>query len=124
MRNKKILNTQPKEYKGIKYRSTLEANCAKIFDEYNIKVRYEPFKIILLPKFIYNGVTIRSITYTPDFVGNGFIIECKGYPNDNWHDKRKWVMYHIKHKMPEYVFYEIHNVTQLKTLLNKIKNES
>ena len=124
MKNKKILNTQPKEYKGVKYRSTFEANCAKIFDAYNIKVAYEPFKITLLPKFKYNGITIRGITYTPDFVGDNFIVECKGYPNDNWHDKRKWVMHYMLYKMPEYVFYEIHNTIQLKNLLNTLKNES
>ena len=122
--NKKILNARPKEYKGITYRSVLEANCAKIFEEYHVPVRYEPFKITLLPKFRYNGVLVRSITYKPDFVGDNFIVECKGYPNDNWHDKRKWVMHHILNNMPKYTFYEIHNVTQLRILLNKLKNES
>ena len=29
------------------------------------------------------GKKIRAITYTPDFIGDGFIIECKGRPNES-----------------------------------------
>ena len=30
------------------------------------------------------GRILRAITYTPDFVGRGFIIECKGRPNESF----------------------------------------
>lgn len=121
MENKKIKNATPTEYKNIVYRSTLEANCAKVFEEYSIDVKYEPYKITLLPQFTYNKENLKAITYTPDFVGSSFIVECKGFPNDNWHDKRKWIMHYLLENRPDVTFYEIHTVNQLKTLLKSIK---
>lgn len=121
MSNKKILNATPTEYNGVKYRSVLEADCAKVFDEYGIDVQYEPFKLTILPSFTYHGESLKSITYTPDFVGEEFIVECKGFPNDNWHDKRKWIMDYLLKNKPNLRFYEIHTVTQLKTLIKSLK---
>ena len=106
MENKKIRNATPTEYKGVTYRSGLEAECAKIFEENGVNVQYEPFKLT---------------TDTPDFVGEGFIVECKGFPNDNWHDKRKWIMNYLLKDRPNLRFYEVHTVTQLRTLLKSIK---
>lgn len=123
-KNKKIKNATPTEYKGIKYRSNLEARCAKVFEEYNINVEYEPTKIVLLPSFKYNGKTIRAITYTPDFVGDTFIIECKGYPNDRWRDKKKWIMHYLLKNGYDLTFYEVKSVKELKNLLEKIKKEN
>lgn len=121
MENKKIKNAAPTEYKGVVYRSTLEANCAAVFEEFGVEVQYEPFNIELLPTFQYNNETLRKITYTPDFVGDGFIVECKGFPNDNWHDKRKWIMDYLLKNRPNLIFYEIHTVAQLRTLLKSLK---
>jgi hypothetical protein len=75
----------------------------------------------LLPQFTYNKENLKAITYTPDFVGSSFIVECKGFPNDNWHDKRKWIMHYLLENRPDITFYEIHTVSQLKTLLKSIK---
>lgn len=119
--NKKIRNATPTEYKGIKYRSTLEANCARVFDELGVKVQYEPFRLTILPSFKYYDESLRAITYTPDFVGEGFIVECKGFPNDNWHDKRKWIMDYLLRNKSELRFYEIHTVTQLRALIKSLK---
>ena len=121
MENKKIKNASPTEYKGVTYRSTLEADCAKVFDECKVNVKYEPFKMTILPSFVYQGESVKGITYTPDFVGEGFIVECKGFPNDNWHDKRKWIMNYLLSTKSNLRFYEIHTVTQLKTLIKSLK---
>lgn len=123
MSNKKILNATPTEYNGVKYRSVLEADCAKVFDEYGVNVQYEPFKLTILPSFTYHGESLKSITYTPDFVGEGFIVECKGFPNDNWHDKRKWIMDFLSKNHPNIRFYEVHTTTQLRTVLKSVLNK-
>lgn len=121
--NKKIKNATPTEYNGIIYRSVLEANCAEVFDKAGIEVQYEPYEIVLLPAFNYFGEALRKITYTPDFVGDSFIVECKGYPNDNWHDKRKWIMNYLLKNSSKLRFYEIHSVKELEKLIKIFKNK-
>ena len=67
-----------------------------------IKAKYEGQSYELVPSFDFKnksyerqanskgefkergGKKIRAITYTPDFVGDGFIIECKGRPNESF----------------------------------------
>lgn len=120
-KNKKIMGATPVEDNGITYRSTLEKQFAHVFKEMGVEVQYEPFKLTILPSFDYHGEHLKAITYTPDFVGEDFIIECKGFPNDNWHDKRKWIMDYLLRTNSKYRFYEVHTITQLKDILKSIK---
>lgn len=83
-KNKKVRNATPLIYDGIKFRSKLEAYCYKKLKENHLEVEYEKNKYILLEKFIYEGKTVLPITYTPDFVGKDFIIECKGNMNETF----------------------------------------
>lgn len=76
--NKKIKNAAPIEQDGIKFRSKLELRCYTKLKENNIDFKYEEHKFILIPKFTYMEENIRAITYTPDFTGDNWIIECKG----------------------------------------------
>jgi len=88
-------------YDGIKFASGLEKYMYIVLKEAKIKAKYEGQTYELVPSFSFNnksyerqanskgeykergGKKIRAITYTPDFVGNGFIIECKGRPNES-----------------------------------------
>ena len=83
-KNKKVRNATPLIYNGIKFRSKLEAYCYKKLKENDLEVEYENNKYVLLEKFIYEGKTVLPITYTPDFVGKNFIIECKGNMNETF----------------------------------------
>ena len=56
------------------YRSGLELKVSTYLKELKIKFLYEAIKIE------WEDLAYR--TYTPDFVGNGFIIETKGNPNE------------------------------------------
>lgn len=80
----KVRNAQPNEYDGIKFRSKLETYTYKALKTAGIDVKYEAEHFLLIPKFEYNGEKIRPMTYLPDFVGNGFIIECKGMITDSF----------------------------------------
>lgn len=115
--NKKIQNATPKVYKGVTYRSKLEADCAKLLDEYNIFFEYEKFKINYIPSFEYRGYKFRKAQYTPDFVIGNNILEIKGWPNEIYRYKKKLVLLALE-KAKElghyYEFYEIHNLAQLK----------
>lgn len=120
--NKKIKNATIEVYKGITFRSKLEASCAKLLDELNIPYQYEPFKIILLPKFNYLGKTLREWSYTPDFViFNNIIVEVKGFPNDVWGYKKKMILKYIVDNNYNYEFYEVKNKSQLRILINELK---
>lgn len=78
----KVRNATPLTYEGIKFRSKLEVFTYKLLKKNNIKADYEKYKFTLLDSFRYNNEAVRKMTYTPDFVGKEFVIECKGHAND------------------------------------------
>ena len=85
---------------GIDFKSGLEAYMYKALKEAGIQAEYEGVKYELTPSFDFNNNSyerqgngkgeyknrgskkILKISYTPDFTGRGFIIECKGRPNE------------------------------------------
>lgn len=124
MVNKKIRNATIEVYKGITFRSKLEASCAKLLDELGVTYKYEPFKITLLPTFKYLGKTLREWSYTPDFViYNNIIVEVKGFPNDVWGYKKKMILKYIVDNNYNYEFYEVKNKTQLCKLIEDLKKK-
>lgn len=78
---------------------------------------------MLLPSFIFENKTVRAITYLPDFVGNNFIIECKGFPNEAWPLREKLFKYYLTNNMPNYSFYLVRNQKQVDELIKKLKDE-
>ena len=87
---------------GLTFASGLEAYMYKALKAANIKASYEGWTFDLIREFDFNidvyercangkgdyknrgHKTIRKISYTPDFIGQGFIIECKGRPNESF----------------------------------------
>jgi len=112
--NKKVRNATPLEYYGKQFKSKLELYCYKKLKEANLNFTYEEHKYELVPSFKFKNNSwelykrkglrvfgkqrplIRSITYTPDFVGKEWIIETKGNPNDafplRWKLFKKYIM--------------------------------
>ncbi len=80
--NSKVKNATPLTYDSIKFRSKLEVYCYKELKKYNINANYEPITYTVLDSFIFENKKVQGIKYTPDFVGEDFIIECKGWMND------------------------------------------
>ena len=90
------------------YKSKLEAKCAELLQAADIEFEYETKKIVLQEKFkyfnswersgkrFYNKTGVAAITYTPDFVGDGWIIETKGHKtstfNLKWKMFKKWMI--------------------------------
>ena len=69
----RIQGVQDKWYKGVHYRSTLEADTAETLDLLGLPIRYEERTITLLEGFRcpFKKIKIKPITYKPDFwVGN------------------------------------------------------
>lgn len=119
--NKKIKNATKVEIDGIKFRSKLEAFTYKKLKEANIDAEYEMHRYELLPKFKYLDENIRAITYLPDFVGNGFVIECKGFANDAWANREKLFKYYLSKYEPNTKFYLVKNQKQVIELINTLK---
>lgn len=107
----RIQGTTPKEYKGVHYRSTLEADTAKTLDLLGIPFSYESRKITLLEHFrcSYQKDMVRAIHYTPDFIIGDIIIECKGFETPEWKLKKKYVFKYLMEKEPNTYFYQTHN---------------
>lgn len=110
------------------YRSDLEKNCALLLKENNVDYEYEKYKVLLQDKVkldvlsIEKGKTIktiRKITYTPDFVGNNWIIETKGKRTPDFNIK--WKMF-LKNIDPKYKLVCIaSNKKQITDCINQIK---
>ena len=52
---------------------------------------------------------VRPITYTPDFTGPGFIIECKGRANESFPIRWKLFKRYVAQNMPEVTLYKPQN---------------
>lgn len=101
-------------YDGITFASGLEKYMYKALKEAGIEFEYEGVTFELLPSFIFENVSmerqsngkgdfinrglkkILNLKYTPDFVGDTFIIETKGRANESfplrWKLFKKWMM--------------------------------
>lgn len=123
--NKKIKNATPNVYDGIQFKSQLETYVYKQLKAHNLKAEYEPIKFELIPSFTFCGKKIRAMTYTPDFVGDNFIIEAKGRPNDVWPYKWKWFMWSLLNKglAEKYKLFVVHNHKETDECIRQIQGK-
>ena len=103
-------------YNGIKFASGLEKFMYKSLKDSKIEFRYEDESFELLPSFHFknecyerqsNGKgdfinrgdkKVLNIKYTPDFIGDDFIIETKGRANESF--PLRWKMFkYLMHLM-------------------------
>ena len=115
--NKKVRNARKIAFDGIQFQSRLELYCYKKLKEADLEFEYEPLSFELIPKFEYEcscfesykkgtkwlfgpkSKLVRAMRYKPDFVNieDGWIIECKGHPNESF--PLKWKLF--KHYLME-----------------------
>lgn len=119
--NKKIRNATPNIVDGIKFKSKLESYTYNALKEAGIEAEYENHKYTLLEPFKYMTESVRGMTYTPDFVGDGFIIECKGYGNDAWPIRWKLFKHSLYRKDIELDLYIVKNQREVKELVETLK---
>ena len=106
-------------FDGIKFASGLEKYMYKALKDAKIKAIYEGQTYVLQEAFMFNVDSyerqangkgemknrgqkkILNIKYTPDFISDSFIIECKGRANESfplrWKMFKKYVNKHLKH---------------------------
>lgn len=118
----RIKNVQSKEYNGIQFRSTLEADTAETLDLMGIPYAYERRKVILHESFRspFQKDKVRAITYTPDFEIGPIMLECKGFETPEWKLKKKLIFKYLAENEPNTVFCQIHDCR--KSLLEALDN--
>ena len=142
--NKKVRNATILEYYGKTFKSKLELHCYKQLKEHNIKFKYEEIKYELVPSFKFENDSyelfkvkgirtfgkqrplVRSISYTPDFVGTypgskkKFIIETKGNPNDAFPLRWKLFKRYLQMKKADIDLYMPRNQKQVNEVVELI----
>lgn len=108
---------------GYEFKSPLEAYTWNKFKEHNIPVQYEPQHFELQPKFDYLGKRYRNIKYTPDFIGDGFVCECKGRVQRDFPLRWKMFLYNFKIQGLERKAYIVHNHKEVDSMIQEIKSE-
>ena len=130
------------KFKGIDYKSGLERNMAMLLDSAGIAFKYEPTKIQVMDTFHFpfksyerqsNGKgdmvnrgekKVLGISYTPDFIGEGFIIETKGYANETfprtWKMFKKWLTENEDYNPDEIVIYKPQKISECEEVVKLI----
>ena len=114
-------------YDGIKFASGLEKYMYQALKRAGIHAVYEGATFVLQEDFIFdidsyerqaNGKgemvnrgqkKIQNIKYTPDFVSDSFIIECKGRANESFPLRWKMFKKHVKANLPHVTLYKPQN---------------
>ena len=128
-------------YDGIKFASGLEKYMYCALKKANIKSKYEGETFVLINGFHFDNESfermsnskgvfknrgskrILPIKYTPDFIGDDFIIECKGRANESF--PMRWKMfkkYINKHNMPV-TLYKPQNQKECDKVVELIKSK-
>lgn len=123
--NKKVRNAERIFYDNTQFQSRLELYCYKALKSAGLEFEYEPTSFELIPKFEYEpqcvesykkgpkwlfgdkSKVVRAMKYKPDFVNlkDGWIIECKGHPNESFPIKWKLFKYYLKqNNMPVHLY--------------------
>ena len=114
-------------YDGINFASGLEKYMYKALKEANIKNEYEGKSYQLLESFKFDNESfekqsngkgdfkdrgnkkILGIKYTPDFISDDFIIECKGRANESFPIRYKLFKNYVKDNLPGVTLYKPQN---------------
>ena len=142
-KGKAISKAKKYTYRGTEYKSGLEKYMAQVLYENKIKFEYEPTKFELQEGFPFtlesyerqaNGKgefknrgekKLLPITYTPDFIGEGFIIETKGYANESF--PMKWKMFKKLMNLENVTLYKPQNQKEcdetIKLILEKYEQQ-
>ena len=107
--SERIQNVHPKEYKGVMYKSTLEAETAEALDCMGLPIRYEERRLTVLEGFRcpFQKDKVRAVYYKPDFTLGNIIIECKGFETPEYLLKKKLIFKYLMEHEPEAIFYQI-----------------
>lgn len=119
----KVKNATAVDAYGIHFRSKLELYTYEAFMKAGIPVKYEPKHFTLLPKFEFMGEKIRPITYLPDFMGKGFVVECKGLITDSFPLRYKLFKYYLHKHRSKMKCYLVRNHKQVDEMITELLSQ-
>ena len=130
-------------YDGIQFASGLEKYMYQALKRAKIQAIYEGATFVLQEDFKFNVDSyerqsngkgqmvnrgqkkIQNIKYTPDFVSDSFIIECKGRANESFPLRWKMFKKHVKEHLKHVTLYKPQNQKEcdqvIELIINKIK---
>jgi len=127
---------------GVKFASGLEKHMYIALKKAKIKALYEGETFTLVDGFMFDSSSyerqsngkgdmvdrgnkkILPIRYTPDFVGDGFIIECKGRANESFPMRWKLFKRYVKENLPGVDLYKPQNQKECEVVIQLIiKNQ-
>lgn len=145
----KVRNATKVSAYGITFDSKLELYTYEALMKAGIPAEYQPKHFEVFPAFEFQGAMkfdgdwvvkkgkrkkvhsttlgtfksdpkVKAITYTPDFIGDTFIIECKGHPNESFPLRCKLFKYTVKDSGLKY--YIVKNQKQVDAMIKQIKD--
>ena len=126
-RKKGPVRAKKVSFDGIQFASGLEKYMYQVLKSFKIHAIYEGATFVLQESFMFdvdsyerqgNGKgdminrgqkKIQNIKYTPDFVSDSFIIECKGRANESFPIRWKMFKKHVKEHLPHVTLYKPQN---------------
>jgi len=127
-------------FDGITFASGLEKYMYQVLKKNKIKATYEGMTFVLQEGFMFNNESferqsngkgdmvnrgqkkILNIKYTPDFVSDSFIIECKGRANESFPIRWKMFKKYVKENLPCVTLYKPQNQKECDKVI-KLINE-
>ena len=132
-------------YDGITFASGLEKHMYIALKKAKLKARYEGETYVLQDGFMFDNESyerqsngkgemvnrglkkILPIKYTPDFISNSFIIECKGRANESFPMRWKMFKKYVKENLPHVTLYKPQNQKEcdkvIELIIKKMKDE-
>ena len=129
-------------YNGITFASGLEKYMYQALKKAKIHSVYEGATFVLQEDFVFdvdsyerqaNGKgdmvnrgqkKIQNIKYTPDFVSDSFIIECKGRANESFPIRWKMFKKYVKANLPSVTLYKPQNQKECDQVIELITNKN
>ena len=114
-------------FDGITFASGLEKYMYQVLKKNKIQAAYEGETFVLQEGFMFDNESyerqsngkgdmvnrgnkkILNIKYTPDFVSDSFIIECKGRANESFPIRWKMFKKYVKENLPRVTLYKPQN---------------
>ena len=132
-------------FDGITFASGLERYMYQVLKKAKIKATYEGQTFVLQEGFMFDNESferqsngkgdmvnrgqkkILNIKYTPDFVSDSFIIECKGRANESFPIRWKMFKKYVKENLPHVTLYKPQNQKEcdkvIELIIQKNKNK-
>ena len=129
-------------FDGITFASGLERYMYQVLKKAKIKATYEGQTFVLQEGFMFNNESferqsngkgdmvnrgqkkIQNIKYTPDFVSDSFIIECKGRANESFPIRWKMFKKYVKENLPRVTLYKPQNQKECDKVIELINERN